>query len=64
MSLEQLLEICARAAGSHRLLGADICGGLSADKGGTEETEALNRSTIRALEDCLRPFLSKYGNND
>lgn len=64
MSLEQLLEICARAAGSHRLLGADICGGLSADKGGTEETEALNRSTIRALEDCLRTFLSKYGNND
>ena len=64
MSLEQLLEICVRAAGNHRLLGADICGGLSPEKGGTPGTEALNRSTTAALESCLRPLLSKYENND
>ena len=63
-SLEQLLEICVRAAGNHRLLGADICGGLSPEKGGTTGTEALNRSTTAALESCLRPLLSKYENND
>ena len=39
-----------RAAAGHRLLGADICGGLTLDKGGTDADFELNLATDKELE--------------
>ncbi len=53
MTLEELLTICRRLSGEFKILGADICGGLTEDKGGTDADFALNQRTIRAIADAI-----------
>lgn len=51
-----LPELCSRIkaiASRSRVLGADICGGLSEAKGGTDEDKALNNAAIEAIVSCL-----------
>ena len=50
MTLVQLEAAVRCAAAGHRLLGADICGGLTLDKGGTEADFELNLATDKELE--------------
>lgn len=49
MTLAQLEAAVLRAAAGHRLLGADICGGLTRAKGATDADLSLNLSTDSAL---------------
>ena len=50
MTLPQLEAAVLRIAAGHRLLGADICGGLTPDKGGKGEDFDINLKTDLALE--------------
>lgn len=50
MTLPQLEAAVRRAAAGHRLLGADVCGGLTRAKGATDADVAVNLSTDIALE--------------
>lgn len=50
MTLPQLEAAVLRAVSGHRLLGADICGGLTREKGATDADLSLNLSTDLALE--------------
>lgn len=50
MTLAQLEAAVLRIAAGHRLLGADICGGLTPDKGGKGEDFDINLKTDLALE--------------
>ena len=50
MTLAQLEAAVRRVAAGHRLLGADVCGGLALDKGGGEEDFGINLKTDLALE--------------
>ncbi len=50
MTLMQLEAAVRRIAAGHRLLGADICGGLSRDKGGSDADFEINLRTDMALE--------------
>jgi len=50
MTLPQLEAAVRRVAAGHRLLGADICGGLTRDKGGNDADFEVNLSTDKALE--------------
>ena len=50
MTLAQLEAAVRRIAAGHRLLGADICGGLTPDKGGNSEDFDINLKSDLALE--------------
>ena len=50
MTLAQLESAVMLATKGHRLLGADICGGLTRSKGATDEDIAINLQTDLALE--------------
>lgn len=53
VSLDELCSRISGIAGKYRILGADICGGLSPSKGGTVEDAALNSETVSAITECL-----------
>ena len=55
MDLSRLLSEIGRIAAAHRILGADICGGLTAGKGASAEDRRINFATRSVLQD----FLSK-----
>ena len=50
MTLPQLEAAVRRVATGHRLLGADVCGGLTRDKGGNDTDFEINLRTDTALE--------------
>lgn len=49
MSLESLLSAIGRISAEHRIIGVDICGGLTVAKGATAEDLAVNSGTRNAL---------------
>ena len=49
MSLEALLSAIETISAGHRILGVDICGGLTVAKGATAEDLAINKRTRNAL---------------
>ena len=50
MTLPQLEAAVRRVAAGHRLLGVDVCGGLTRDKGGNDADFEINLRTDTALE--------------
>ena len=50
MTLDELLTAVRRIKAEHRVLGIDICGGITAAKGGTAEDRRINAGTRAALE--------------
>ena len=57
MSLEELSGALKRLAATRRLLGVDLCGGLTPEKGASPEDLALNASTGEALFECFRALI-------
>ncbi|MDO4826659.1 MAG: arginase family protein [Bacteroidia bacterium] len=57
MTPAQLQECCRRLAASHRILGVDICGGITREKGGTPQDFALN---LRMRESLSEFFASLF----
>ncbi len=57
MTPAQLQECCLRLASSHRILGVDICGGITREKGGTPQDFALN---LRIRERLSEFFASLF----
>lgn len=53
MSLQELLEITGRIAAEHRVLGVDVCGGITAAKGATAEDLRINAGTRAAIQAYL-----------
>ncbi len=49
MTLSQLEESCLRLAASHRILGVDVCGGITLEKGAAPEDCEVNLRTRRSL---------------
>ena len=49
MTLTQLEECCLRLAASHRILGVDVCGGITREKGAAPEDYAVNLKTRAEL---------------
>ena len=49
MTLTQLEESCLRLAASHRILGVDVCGGITAEKGAAPQDYEVNLNTRRRL---------------
>ena len=45
MTLAQLEESCLRLSASHRILGVDVCGGITREKGAVPEDYAVNLQT-------------------
>lgn len=56
MSLMELERIVLSTAGTHPLLGADVCGGLTEGKGAREEDVELNKRTIESLKKIFAPL--------
>ena len=50
MTLAQLEAAVLRATAGHRLLGADVCGGLTRAKGASDSDMEINLKTSKALE--------------
>ena len=48
-----LISDIGRIAAEHRILGIDVCGGITAGKGGGAEDYLINTGTRRVLQDCL-----------
>lgn len=57
MTLDELLGICRDISSKYRLLGADICGGLSEENGGTDSDQALNYQSIKAIAEAILQHL-------
>ena len=57
MTLPELERALRRVAGSRPLLGVDLCGGNTAEKGASPEDLALNASTGEALYGIFREIL-------
>ncbi|MBO4455020.1 MAG: hypothetical protein J5759_01070 [Bacteroidales bacterium] len=53
MALSRLQSDIGRICAGHRLLGVDVCGGLTAGKGASAEDYRINTGTRRALQDFL-----------
>lgn len=53
MALSRLLSDIGRICAGHRMLGADICGGLTVGKGASAEDFRINSRTRQALQDYL-----------
>lgn len=62
MSLESLLSAVDRISAKHRILGVDICGGLTVAKGATAEDLSVNSGTRDALAAYFssHPLLAGY----
>jgi hypothetical protein len=58
MTLEELLATVRRIAAEHRVLGIDVCGGITAAKGATAEDRRINTGTRAVLEGLLPDLLS------
>ena len=54
MSLEELCGGLRRLCAARRLLGVDLCGGLTTQKGASPEDLAVNASTGETLYGCFR----------
>ena len=54
MTLEGLCSALSALGSSHRIIGADICGGITEAQGGTEADAELNRTTAAAVASALR----------
>ena len=57
MSAGQLLEAVERIAAGHRILGVDICGGLTSAKGAKASDYAINVRTRHILSDYFETHL-------
>lgn len=57
MALSLLLSDIGRIAAGHRIIGADVCGGLTAGKGASSEDRRINTGTRRALQEFLESLL-------
>ncbi|MBQ9185031.1 MAG: arginase family protein [Bacteroidales bacterium] len=57
MTLDTLLEICGTVAGSGRLLGTDVCGELTAAKGGAEKDFIKNSDVNNKIYQNLFLYL-------
>ena len=57
LTLPELTRALRRVAGSRPLLGVDLCGGNTAEKGASPEDLALNASTGEALYGIFREIL-------
>lgn len=53
MALDELCEALTLLASSRRILGADICGGISDAQGGTPEDAALNAAAVSKINAAL-----------
>ena len=53
MTMEELLTAIDRIMTAHRVLGVDVCGGITAAKGGTAEDRRINAGTRAVLEGRL-----------
>ncbi|MBR4809589.1 MAG: hypothetical protein IK031_04845 [Bacteroidales bacterium] len=60
MAISRLLSDIGRIAAGHRLLGVDVCGGLTAGKGASSGDYRVNAGTRRILQDYLssQPLLA------
>lgn len=56
-TLPQLLETAERIGAEHRILGIDVCGGITAAKGATAEDRLVNARTRAVLEEHLPKLL-------
>ena len=56
-TLPQLLETVTRIRAEHRILGIDVCGGITAAKGATAEDRLVNARTRAVLEERLPELL-------
>lgn len=54
MNLPELLEKISKVLEGRRLIGVDICGGLSESKGGTVEDLELNQRTTEAILNLIQ----------
>ena len=54
MSLEELCDTLRGYIDTQRIIGADICGGITESKGGTEEDMALNAATTEVVTAILQ----------
>ena len=52
-SLDELISDIEQIAGRHRIIGADICGGITVAKGAVPEDLRINRTTRQRLGDLL-----------
>lgn len=59
MSLSSLLSDIGRIAAGHRIIGADICGGLTEGKGATGEDRSINVRTRSILQEYLSDIISE-----
>ncbi len=57
MTLDELSGALRRLTAGRRILGVDLCGGLTPEKGASPEDLALNASTGEALYGCFRDLL-------
>lgn len=57
LSLGQLLAIMAELGKGRKLIGADICGGITEAKGGSVDDMKLNADTIEAVTAVLQEIL-------
>ena len=57
MTLDELLSAVGRIVAEHRVLGIDICGGITAAKGATAEDFLVNARTRAVLEQRLPELL-------
>ena len=57
MTLTQLEECCLRLNASHRILGVDICGGITLEKGASAQDYAVNLETRRKLSEFFASLL-------
>lgn len=51
VSLDRLMESLSRMCAGSRILGVDICGGITIQKGASTEDLAINAGTVKALSD-------------
>jgi len=55
LALPRLVSDIGRIAAGHRIIGADVCGGLTVGKGASAEDLRVNTETRRILQELLQP---------
>lgn len=58
MSLQEVMDVISRALEGHELLGVDICGEITADKGACGEDVEINLRTDKILSEFFVPLLN------
>lgn len=58
MTLEEVKDVISSAVRGHEVIGADICGGITSDKGACSEDVDINRGTNRLLSDFFVSLLN------